>query len=264
MQRNITGNLNMRDSNAVNRDFYDVLWSEANLKQPDHFNTWPLISELLPFAPVRLEIGPGLRPRLPISGTWFVDISPPVIEQLTTRGGLAVSGQITDLPFCDGKFEIVCAFDVIEHAEDDRRVFGEVSRVLKEGGFFIFSVPLYASLWTDFDELVGHVRRYDPADLPALFAAHDLVLERSAVYGMQPTNPRLLDFGLWWLKHRRREAMWCYNKVLMPLGMLFQKRLKFVDGLIDATGVDEIVLVCRKRSYPASEHLKSHGKGLLR
>jgi SAM-dependent methyltransferase len=247
-RQNATRNINMRDSTAVNRNFYDVLWSESHLKRPDRFNTWPLISGLLPLAPARLEIGPGLRPRLPICGTSFVDISPPVIERLTDRGGIAATGEIGDLPFSAGKFELVCAFDVIEHAEDDRRVFGEVSRVLKEGGYFVFSVPMHARLWTKFDEFVGHVRRYDPADLLALIAAHDLVLERSAVYGMQPANPRLLDFSIWWLEHHRREAMWCYNKLLMPLGMLFQKRLKFFDGLIDTTGVDEIVLVCRKRT----------------
>ena len=242
----------MQNRHSINRDFYDVLWSGSRLTRPDRFNTWPLISGLLPLALGRLEIGPGLRPRLPISGTCFVDISPPVIERLKALGGNAVPGEITDLPFSDGKFELVCAFDVIEHTEDDRRVFGEVGRVLKEGGFFIFSVPLHARLWTKFDTLVGHVRRYEPAVLPELLAAHGLVIERSAAYGMQPSNPRLLDFGLWWLEHRRREAMWWYNRVLMPLGMLFQKRLKFVDGLIDAAGVDEIVLVCRKRAVPAA------------
>lgn len=236
----------MRDSTSVNRDFYDALWSETHLERPDRFNTWPLISEYLPLAEVRLEIGPGLRPRLPVSGTHFVDISPPVVEKLTASGGIAQRADITELPFGDGTFELVSAFDVVEHAEDDRRIFSEVGRVLKEGGFFIFSVPLHAELWTKFDEFVGHVRRYDPADLLALLAAHDLVLERSAAYGMQPSNPRLLDFGLWWLKNRRRQAMWWYNRVLLPLGMLFQKRLKFVDGLIDAPGIDEIVLVCRK------------------
>lgn len=237
----------MRDSNAANRGFYDVLWSETHLERPDRFNTWPLISEYLSLAPVRLEIGPGLRPRLPISGTHFVDISPPVIERLTTCGGIAVRAGITDLPFSDETFELVAAFDVVEHTEDDRRIFGEVSRVLKEGGTLIFSVPLHAELWTEFDDFVGHVRRYDPVDLLALLAAHDLVLERSAAYGMQPSNSRLLDFGLWWLKNRRRQAMWWYNRVLLPLGMLFQKRLKFVDGLVDTPGVDEIVLVCRKQ-----------------
>lgn len=241
----------MHNSNAVNRNFYDILWSESQLTRPDRFNTWSLISGLLTFAPARLEIGPGLRPRLPVSGTCFIDISPPAIEQLKTNGGIALFADIAALPFSDETFELVCAFDVIEHVEHDRRVFSEVSRVLKEGGRFVFSVPVHAALWTDFDEFVGHVRRYDPADLTALLAAHDLVIDKSAAYGMQPANPRLLDFGLRCLKHSRREAMWLYNKVLMPLGMLFQKRLKFVAGLIDATGVDEIVLVCRKRTATA-------------
>lgn len=245
--------VNMRDSNAANRNFYDLLWSETHLERPDRFNTWPLISEYLPLATVRLEIGPGLRPRLPISGTHFVDISPPAIERLSESGGIAVNAGITDLPFSDGTFELVAAFDVVEHTEDDRRIFCEASRVLKVGGIFIFSVPLHAKLWTEFDEFVGHVRRYEPADLLALLTAHDLVLERSAAYGMQPSNPRLLDFGLWWLKNRRWQAMWWYNRVLLPLGMLFQKRLKFVDGLTDTPGVDEIVLVCRKRSSAASK-----------
>ncbi len=238
----------MHVNHATNRDFYDVLWSESHLKRPDRFNTWPLISALLPFARERLELGPGLRPRLPISGTCFVDISPPAIEKLTKQGGIAIQAEITDLPYAEGRFDLVCALDVIEHTGDDRRVFSEVSRVLAEDGIFIFSVPLYARFWTKFDEFVGHVRRYEPADLLALLAAHDLVLEKSAAYGMQPANPRLLDFGLWCLKHSRREAMWLYNNLLMPLGMRFQKRLTFVAGLFDAPGVDEIVLVCRKRT----------------
>ena len=238
----------MGDSKTVNREFYDVLWGETHLERPERFNSWPLVVGLLPLAPTRLEIGPGLRPRLPISGTHFVDISKRVIERLTTNGGIAVLGEITELPFAAETFELISAFDVVEHAEDDRRIFSEVSRVLKEGGYFIFSVPLHARLWTKFDEFVGHVRRYDHADLLVLLAANDLVLERSAAYGMQPSNPRLLDFGLWWLINRRREAMWWYNKVLLPLGMLFQKRLKFVDGIVDTPGIDEIIMVCRKRS----------------
>jgi SAM-dependent methyltransferase len=243
----------MRDINAINREFYDVLWSGSRLMRPDRFNTWPLITGLLPFARERLELGPGLRPRLPLSGTYFVDISPPVIERLTAHGGIALPAEITALPFNDGKFELVCAFDVIEHVEDDRLVFGEVSRVLTDGGLFVFAVPIHARFWTKFDEFVGHVRRYDPAELPALLAAYDMVIEDSAAYGMQPVNPRLLEFSMWCLKHSRREAMWLYNRILMPLGMLFQKRLKFVAGLVDAPGVDEIVLVCRKRTGHSSK-----------
>lgn len=245
----------MPDNHAVNRDFYDLLWSGSQLIRPERFNTWPLISELLPHATRRLEIGPGLRPRLPLSGTNFIDISPPAIEQLARHGGIAVTGKSTDLPFSDGTFELVCAFDVVEHTHDDELVFSEASRVLKEGGIFIFSIPLYARFWTKFDEFTGHVRRYEPAEVLDLLAAHDLELEKSAAYGMQPSSPRLLNFGLWCLEHSRQEAMWLYNKVLMPLGMFFQKRLKFIDALIDAPGVDELIVVCRKRAaiHPGTE-----------
>ena len=82
------------DTVAANRKFYDALWWKARLQRPDRFNTWPLLSALLPSAPARLELGPGLRPRLPIAGTHFIDLSPPVVEQLNARGGIAVRGEI--------------------------------------------------------------------------------------------------------------------------------------------------------------------------
>ena len=36
------------------------------------------------------------------------------------------------------------------------------------------------------------------------------------------------------------------NRVLMPLGVRFQKELALAPGMIDATAVDEVLLVCRK------------------
>jgi SAM-dependent methyltransferase len=235
-----------RNVAATNRRFYDALWWKGRLERPDGFNTWPLVSELLPFAPARLEIGPGLRPRLPIAGTHFIDISTPAIELLNARGGIAVSGEIAALPFGDREFDLVCAFDVIEHVEDDRRVFDEVSRVLKDDGILIFSVPLHADLWTEFDEWVGHARRYDTSDLLAIMAGNQLELERSAAFGMQPTSPRLVKCGMWWLEHHRSWAMFWYNWVGMPLAILFQKPLELVSGLIDTANVDEMMLMCRR------------------
>jgi SAM-dependent methyltransferase len=229
-----------------NRRFYDLLWSQSRLIAPHRFTTWPLISRLLPHAPQRLEVGPGLRPRLPVPGTHFIDISPVVIERLQAAGGLAATGDLAALPFRDRTFHLAAAFDVLEHVADDDRVLGELSRVLTPGGMLVCSVPLHAALWTGFDEMAGHVRRYEPPEIAALLAAHGLGIEGSAAYGMQPASPRLLELGMWFLRHRRREAMWWYNNILMPLGLFFQKPLEFRDGLIDTAGVDEIVLICRK------------------
>jgi len=234
------------DITTANRVFYNALWQKARLEPPDRFNTWPLVSELLPSSPARLEIGPGLRPRLPIAGTHVIDISAPVIEQLNAHGGIGTPGEVGALPFGDGEFDLICAFDVIEHVEDDRRVFREVSRVLKDDGVLICSVPLYADLWTEFDDWVGHARRYDPSDLVAIMAGNQLNVERSAAFGMQPSNPRLVKYGMWWLEHRPKWAMFWYNWVGMPLAMRFQKPLRLVSGFIDTPGLDEVVLVCRR------------------
>lgn len=239
--------MSKRDIVVANREFYDALWSRAHLERPNRFNTWPLISELLPDAPKRLEIGPGLRPRLPIAGTQFIDISAPAIERLNAQGGIAVSGEITALPYRDGEFGLVCAFDVVEHAEDGQQAFRELSRVLRDGAVLIFSVPLHQTYWSDFDDIVGHARRYEPADLMARIEDSGLTLERSAAFGMAPKSPRLLKFGMESLAKHRAVAMRIYNWLLMPLGIIFQKRLKFGPGLIDTKGVDEILLVCRRR-----------------
>ncbi len=232
---------------ARNSDFYDAFWSKTYLTRPERFNTWPVISALLPVASQRLEIGPGLRPRLRIAGTHFVDISPPVIKQLTALGGIARSGEITALPFVEGRFDLVAAFDVIEHVEDDERVFGELTRVLRPDGRLIFSVPLHPARWTTFDDYVGHARRYDPSGLQALLARHELSVEQSAIFGMQSNNPRLLDFTVKGLTRHHTFAVRCYNWLFFPLGMLFQRRLVMAAGLIDLAEVDEVFLVCRRK-----------------
>jgi SAM-dependent methyltransferase len=241
-----------RDVAAINRTFYDALWSKAHLERPNKFNTWPVVSELLPFSPARLELGPGLRPRLPIAGTHFIDMSASAIRRLNARGGIAMSGELGVLPFGDREFDLVCAFDVIEHVDDDRRVFGEVSRVLKDDGVLIVSVPLHANLWTEFDDWVGHVRRYEPADLLAIMADNQLALEKSAAFGMQPANPRFVKWAMRYLERRRTWAMFWYNWVGMPLAKLFQKRLELVSGLIETTGVYEMMVVCRRRMRSSS------------
>src|SRR5271169_1525717 len=90
-----------------NRRFYDLLWSGARLVEPQRFNTWPLVRSLLPESGRRLEVAPGLRPRLPIEGTQFVDISAPALMKLRERGAQVVLGQIRSLPFADDAFDLV-------------------------------------------------------------------------------------------------------------------------------------------------------------
>jgi SAM-dependent methyltransferase len=229
-----------------NRRFYETFWSDTALVEPSRFNTWPLVSGLAASGPRCLEIGPGLRPRLPIPGSWFVDVSAAAAAELRRRGGHAARGDARALPFPDGSFDVVCALDVVEHVDDDRAVFAELRRVLAPHGTLVLSTPLHATSWTVFDEVVGHWRRYDPATLVATLARHGLVIERSAAYGMQPRSRLLARLGAWWLTHHRAHAMRWYNQVFMPIGLLLERALTFGSGLIDTARVDEILLVCRR------------------
>jgi SAM-dependent methyltransferase len=229
-----------------NRRFYDLLWTGARLISPRKFNTWPVVSRFLPDSPARLEVGPGLRPRLPLERTQFLDLSATAVAKLRSAGGLAQVGTAAALPFVDGAFDLVCALDVVEHTEDDEVAMDELARVLKPGGHLLLSVPLHPSGWTSFDDFVGHGRRYVPEELAGKLARRRLAVRSSAIYGMMPRFPKLVDFGMRCLIHRRERATWYYTHFFMPIGLWFQSRLRFSSGLISSPKVDEVLLICRK------------------
>jgi len=231
---------------ATNRRFYEGLWSATSIVSPDRFNTWPLLSELAGRAARRLEVGPGLRPRLPIAGTYFLDVSGGALARLRDYGGLPAQSDVSALPYRDATFDLVCAFDIVEHVEDDRQILRELRRVSRPGAAIVFSVPLDPSRWSAFDDLVGHVHRYQATELQDLIQAHDLVLERSAIFGMEPRSRLLLQLAAWGMRHHPQQAMRWYNTVIMPLGLRLQRPLALAPGMIDVTGVGEILLVCRR------------------
>ena len=190
---------------------------------PERFNTWPLVAKLAAAAPRRLEVAPGLRPRLPLQHTFFVDLSHVALRRLHQRGASAAHGMIGALPCRDASFDLVCALDILEHVVDDDQRIAELARVAAPGASLLLSVPLHPHAWTAFDDFVGHYRRYEPARIVNGCWRHRITIEHSAVYGMQPKSSRLLDLGQWFLTHQRERAMWWYNRVFMPLGLRFQK-----------------------------------------
>jgi SAM-dependent methyltransferase len=230
----------------ANLAFYEPLWEQSRLSSPEGFNTWPLVRSLLTLPQSRLEVGPGLRPRLPLEGTCFVDASLTAVTKLRERGARAEIGLVSRLPFRDGAFNLVAAFDVVEHVDDDDAALSELVRVAAPGSTLLLSAPLHPSRWSSFDELVGHRRRYEPEQLLSKLAGHGLSVAATAVYGMQPRSSWLLDFAVWALTYRRRRAIWWYDRVFLRLGALFQRRLRLTPGMMDVTDVDEVLLACRK------------------
>lgn len=52
-----------------------------------------------------------------------------------------IFGKVGALPFRDESFDVVTANMVVEHLDDPQTSFGEVARVLKRGGLFLFHTP---------------------------------------------------------------------------------------------------------------------------
>ncbi|HEY7253474.1 MAG TPA: class I SAM-dependent methyltransferase [Methylomirabilota bacterium] len=63
------------------------------------------------------------------------------------------------LPFGQ-EFDLVGAFDVLEHIDDDVGVLHELARVLRPGGGVLITVPQHKWLWSAADEFAKHERRY--------------------------------------------------------------------------------------------------------
>jgi SAM-dependent methyltransferase len=74
--------------------------------------------------------------------------------------GRVVCGDLSTLDASE--FDLVCAFEVLEHIEDDVGALRVWRGQLRDGGWLLFSVPAYASRWGAADQMAGHFRRYEP------------------------------------------------------------------------------------------------------
>lgn len=107
------------------------------------------------------------------------------------RRGLApgdVCASAMRLPFADATFDVVAAFDVVEHCEPEATALAELTRVLAPGGRLLVSVPAYQWAWSDFDVQNRHHRRYTRRRLVAAVEAQGLEVVR-ATYLFAGTFP---------------------------------------------------------------------------
>ena len=104
------------------------------------------------------------------------------------RPPAGVCGSVLALPFADAAFEVVGAFDVVEHCDPEDVALAELRRVLEPGGRLLMSVPAYQWAWSDHDVANGHHRRYTrPRAVAALESAGFEVVR--STYGFASVFP---------------------------------------------------------------------------
>jgi SAM-dependent methyltransferase len=62
-------------------------------------------------------------------------------------------------------FDVISAFDVIEHIEEDEKVLANLARAIVPGGALMITVPQHRWLWSATDDYACHVRRYTRDEL---------------------------------------------------------------------------------------------------
>ncbi|MCB0405695.1 MAG: class I SAM-dependent methyltransferase [Bdellovibrionales bacterium] len=76
--------------------------------------------------------------------------------------------------------QLISCMDVIEHLEDDRSFVKAIAAMLPRGGKLIASVPAHQWLFSEWDRVLGHYRRYDKTTLKKVFEEAGLRIETAA------------------------------------------------------------------------------------
>ncbi|WP_028448703.1 class I SAM-dependent methyltransferase [Chitinibacter tainanensis] len=91
------------------------------------------------------------------------------------------------VPFVD-EFDVIGAFDVLEHIEEDEVVLSQLNGALKVGGILLLTVPQHTWLWSASDEYACHVRRYGRVEIEkkVVAAGFEILRSSSFVAGLLP------------------------------------------------------------------------------
>lgn len=79
-------------------------------------------------------------------------------------------------------YDLIGAFDVIEHIDDDQAALASIAGRLKPGGKLVVTVPAHQWMWSAHDVVNHHKRRYSKRALRALVQGSSLKLERSGYF----------------------------------------------------------------------------------
>jgi SAM-dependent methyltransferase len=88
----------------------------------------------------------------------------------------------SEVPYPNDQFDLITALDVIEHIDDDQASLERIRSLLKKDGKCILTVPAYMCLWSKFDELNEHKRRYTKKQLLEKLELSGFKVEKLSYY----------------------------------------------------------------------------------
>ena len=164
-----------------------------------------------------LDMGCGVGSNIPVLNAHAdtvvgIDNSENAIRYCKQKGyNNVLLGNATALPFPDHSFDLIVCSDVLEHV-DDQKALSEIRRVLKKDGIFLFSVPAFPHLWSRYDTLSYHLRRYRRKPLRKLLENY-LTVQYLGYWNFFSYLPCLIVYNLQKLK---KQEIHINNLTLVP------------------------------------------------
>lgn len=116
----------------------------------------------------------------------YVGVEPDEVSRATALSRLGDQGRVVESLATlaeDETFDLACAFEVLEHIEDDKGALTEWVTRVRPGGHVLVSVPADPGRFGAADELVGHIRRYTADELSDLLRTAGLDVLSVERYG---------------------------------------------------------------------------------
>ena len=85
------------------------------------------------------------------------------------------------IPFFE-EFDVLGAFDVLEHIEEDEMVLSQIYMALKRDGVLLLTVPQHKWLWSASDDYACHARRYEKSELHEKIERAGFSIQRSTSF----------------------------------------------------------------------------------
>ncbi len=154
-------------------------------------------------------------------------------------------GKLDDLPV-GAKYDSIVYIDVLEHIEEDTAEVERALGLLSDNGKLIVLSPAHQSLYSPFDEAVGHFRRYNKASLAAT-APRNANIEQlyyldSVGFLASWVNAKILRSDM-----PTTKQVWIWDTLMVPLS-------RFIDPLL-RYGVGKTVVMVLSNGVQSSRPL---------
>jgi len=216
-----------------------------------------------------LDIGTGTGGMVPILASWgHLTATEPDRETLAltqerfeSLGECATfkQGGWEELELSENHFDLVTAFDVLEHCQDDREALRKWRTWLRDDGTLLLTVPAFPSLWGLNDEISHHYRRYTRTTLLQVLAETDFAVSKISYINSLMFVPvwisrNIKDRIQRWFSKEKTPMPSDFDVPIAPVNLVLEKLFSWESGLLNHVDLPwgTSLLVVAQRKQPST------------